>query len=159
VFLRRDEHQRPPDSNRGLVRSFIDPEEECVNRTPSSPKTARSVEDAPLQEERRRHPRHEAEEQVLVYWQTKSGLPRESAAVLRNVSAGGFAIELVERFEVGAVVVVKASERSLQCAVRHVQQHSDSFLIGLEVLSASDGSTLARSLEGLSSGLSDSIPE
>jgi hypothetical protein len=77
---------------------------------------------------------------------------------LRNVSVGGFAVELGESFAVGAVVVVKASERSLQCMVRHVQELSDSFLIGLEVLSASDGSTLARSLEELSSAPSDSIP-
>lgn len=74
------------------------------------------------------------------------------------VRGGGFAIELGEKFPVGAVVVVKASQRSLQCMVRHVQQHSDSFLIGLEVLSASDGRTVARSLEGLSSAVSDSIP-
>ena len=130
-----------------------------MSRTPSVPKTAQTAEDAPHREERRRHPRHPAEEQILVHWQGKFGLPCESSAVLRNVSAGGFAIELVERFHVGSVVIVKTPERSLQCMVRHVQQHSDRFLVGLEVLSASDGSTCTRSLQGLSSILSDSSSE
>ena len=125
-----------------------------MNTPPSGPKRDRSVEGFPPRKEQRRHQRHAADQQVLVYWQTKSGVPSESSATLRNVSAGGFGIELNERFTVGAVVVVKASERSLQCAVRHVQQYSDSFLIGLEVLSTSDGSSLARSLEELSSALS-----
>jgi PilZ domain len=130
-----------------------------MNRTPGVPRTTRTAEDAATPKERRRHQRHAAEQQVQICWQSKSGLPRESEATLRNVSAGGFAVELDESFPVDAMVVVKASERWLQCAVRHVQQNSDSYLIGLEVLAASDGSTLARSLEGLSSALSDSVSE
>ena len=43
-------------------------------------------------------------------------------------------IELVERFPVGGAVTVRTAERSLQCTVRHVQQHPNSFLVGLEVL-------------------------
>jgi hypothetical protein len=133
-----------------------------MSRTPKVAQTDRTgtdLADVAQGEERRRDRRYGAEGQVLVYWQSRYGRPQESAAILRNASAGGFAIELGESFPVGAVVVIKASERSLQCMVRHVQELSDSFLIGLEVLSASDGSTLARALDGLSSGLSDSIPE
>lgn len=133
-----------------------------MSRTPGVPETDRTgtdLADVAEQEELRRDRRYGAEGQVLVYWQSRYGRPLESAATLRNVSVGGFAIELSERFLVGAVVVVKASERSLQCMVRHVQELSDSFLIGLEVLSASDGSTFAHSLEELSSAASNSKPE
>ena len=133
-----------------------------MSRTPNVPETDRSgtdLADVAQVEERRCDQRYSAEGKVVVCWQSRYGRPQESAAILRNVSLGGFALELGESFAVGAVVVVKASERSLQCMVRHVQELSDSFVIGLEVLSASDGSPLARSLDGLSSGLSDSIPE
>ena len=125
-----------------------------MSRTPNVPAADRIAEEASPREERRRHRRQPAQEPVMVYWQGKFGLPCESSAELRNISAGGFAIELTEKFDVGSVVVVKTAERSLQCIVRHVQQHSDSFLAGLEVLSSSDGSSSARSLEGLSSALS-----
>jgi hypothetical protein len=128
-----------------------------MSRTPSLPKTTRTDADVVQREERRTDPRYGAEGQVLVHWLSRFGLPRESAAVLRNVSVSGFAIELVEEFPVDAVVVVKASERSIQCRVRHVQQYPDRFLIGLEVLSGSDGTTRAQSLEALSSALSNSI--
>ncbi len=126
-----------------------------MSRTPNVPATDQIAEEACPRKERRRHRRHPAEQQIMVYWQGKFGLSHESSAVLRNVSAGGFAIELTEKFEVGSVVVVKADERSLQCMVRHVQQYSDSFLAGLEVLSSSDGSSCTRSLEGLASALAD----
>ena len=130
-----------------------------MSRTPIVPEAARTGKRTAQQEERRRHPRHLAEGQILVHWQSKFGLLRESSALLKNVSAGGFAIELDEKFPVGGVVIVETSERSLQCMVRHVQQQPHSFLVGLEVLSASDDSTCARSLEALSSALSDSFPE
>ena len=130
-----------------------------MSRTPSVPEAARTAKGAAQQEERRRNPRHLAEGQVLVHWPSKFGFLRESSALLRDVSVGGFAIDLVEKLPVGGVVIVETSERSLQCMVRHVQQQPHSFLVGLEVLSASDDSTCARSLEALSSALSDSFPE
>jgi len=115
--------------------------------------TSRIRKDAAIREERRLHPRHLAKQDVLVYWQNKSGLPFEAPAVLIDVSAGGFAIELSERFPVGGAVTVRTSERSLQCTVRHVQQQPNGFLVGLEVLSTSDGSACERSLKELSSAL------
>jgi hypothetical protein len=130
-----------------------------VNRQPTMTEASRTTNDVTHREERRHHPRYSVKEDVLVYWQNKSGLPCEASATLRNVSAYGFAIELVERFPVGGAVTVRTTERSLQCTVRHVQQHANSFLAGLEVLSASDGSTCERSLKVLSSALADSIAE
>ena len=121
-----------------------------MSRTPAITVTAQTIKDAAHRVERRRYPRHPAQGEVLVYWQDKSALPCDTSAVLRNVSAFGFAIELVERFPVGGAVTVRTAERSLQCTVRHVQQYPNSFLVGLEVLSSSDGSTCERSLQGLS---------
>ncbi len=118
---------------------------------------SRIRKDVVIREERRLHPRHLANQDVLVYWQNKSGLPFEAPAVLRNVSARGFAIELAERFPVGGAVTVRTSVGSLQCTVRHVQKQSNSFLAGLEVLSISDGNTWERSLKRLSSALTDSV--
>lgn len=118
--------------------------------------TSRIREDAAIRKERRSHPRHLANQQILVYWQNKAGLPCEAPAVLKDVSAGGFAIEVDERFPVGGAVTVRTSERSLQCTVRHVQQQSTGYLTGLEVLSTSDGSTCERSLKRLFSALADS---
>ena len=119
--------------------------------------TSKTHQDVAVRQDRRRHPRHLAEQKVLVYWRNRSGLPCETAAVLRNVSARGFAIELRERFPVGGAVTVRTSEGSLQCTVRHVQEQPDGFLAGLEVISVSDGSRWERSLMGLSSALADSV--
>ena len=105
------------------------------------------------------HPRHLANQKILVYWRDKSGLPCEAPAALRDVSVAGFAIEVEERFPVGGAVTVRTSERSLQCTVRHVQQQPKGFKTGLEVLSASDGSTCERSLKRLSSALDASVPK
>jgi hypothetical protein len=119
--------------------------------------TSRIRQDVDIREERRRHPRHLAKREVLVYWQNKAGMPCEAAAVVRNVSARGFAIELVERFPVGGAVTVRTSEGSLQCTVRHVQKQPNCFLAGLEVISISDGSRWERSLKRLSSALAGSV--
>ncbi len=157
VVLRSDEHRHLADSGRGHAGSIADLGEECMSRTPAMTETARAAKDGAHRVERRRHSRYPAQGEVVVYWQNKSGLPCDSSAVLRNVSAFGFAIELVERFPVGGAVTVRTAERSLQCTVRHVQKYPNSFLVGLEVLGTSDGSACERSLQGLSSALSNSL--
>ena len=103
--------------------------------------------------ERRRHSRQPANQDVLVYWQDKSGLPYEARAVLKNLSARGFAIELAEKFPVGGAITVRTSQGSLQCTIRHVQQLPNSFLAGLEVVATSVDGPWERSLDRLRSAL------
>jgi len=119
--------------------------------------TLRIRQETAIREERRRHPRHLAEQKVLVYWQDKAGLPCDAPAILRNVSARGFAIELAVRFPVGGAVTVRTTERSLQCTIRHVQKQANGFLAGLEVISVSDATAWEQSLMKLSTALANSV--
>ena len=73
--------------------------------------------------------------------------------MVRNTSPRGFGIRTDRTFRVGQSITVRTPERSLECKVRHVQEHSYSFMIGLEIQSSSDGSSLERSLDSLSSAL------
>ena len=102
---------------------------------------------------KRRHPRTSARAVVLIYWQDERRLPCESTAVIKDVSAGGFGIRTDRSFPQGKAITVRTPERSLECAVRHVTEQTDSFIVGLQILSSSDGSGQEQSLEGLSSAL------
>lgn len=105
------------------------------------------------QRESRRFPRTPARSVVLIYWQDSAGLPCEATAVIRDVSARGFGLRTDRPFEVGAFITVRTPERSLVCAVRHVQAEPCSYLVGLEILSSSDGSSDEVSLNCLSKAL------
>lgn len=101
----------------------------------------------------RRDPRRPAQTVVLIYWLDDTGLPCDACAVIRDVSARGFGIETDQNLRVGQSLTIRTVERSLQCVVRHMQEFPSSFLAGLEVLSASDGSSLESSLANLASNL------
>jgi hypothetical protein len=104
-------------------------------------------------QELRRHPRQPADDVVLLYWADGHGLPQEACAVIRDVSARGFGVETDRRFEIGEAVTVRTPERSLACIVRHAQEYPNSFVMGLEILSSSDGSSHESSLANLASAL------
>ena len=107
----------------------------------------------------RRELRHSTREVVQIYWMDEGGLPNEGSAVIRNVSARGFGIRTDRSFTVGQSITVRVPERSLTCAVRHVQERVHSFTVGLEIRASSDGSSLEHSLENLSSALGASMPD
>jgi hypothetical protein len=104
----------------------------------------------PIEADHRRDPRRPAQSVVLIYWLDGTGLPCEACAVIRDVSARGFGIETDRCFPVGQSLTIRTPDRSLECVVRHMQEHPNSFLAGLQVLSASDGSSLESSLANLS---------
>lgn len=105
----------------------------------------------------RKHPRAAARAVVLIYWQDDNRLPCETTAVIRDVSAGGFGVRTDRSFPKGKSITVSTPERSLECTVRHVQKQPHSFFVGLQILSASDGSGHEQSLGNLSSALAASI--
>ena len=107
----------------------------------------------------RRHQRYSAGTEVLVYCQDEDGLPYDSRAIVRDISARGFGMEIDTSFPMSTVVTVRTRQRSLRCAVRHIQELPNSFLVGLDVLSSSDDTPLAKSLEELSSALAAAFAE
>jgi hypothetical protein len=118
----------------------------------------RVVEQAPARTHKRRHERQDAQAVVQIYWRDESGLPCESVAVIKNISARGFGIQTDSSFPVGRSITVRTPKRSLECEVRHVQERRYSFRIGLEIRSSSDGSSLERSLRSLASALDGPVP-
>jgi hypothetical protein len=93
---------------------------------------------------------------VRVYWQDEMGRQREAPALLHDVSAGGFGIELQDRLEVGTIVTVRTMVNSPRCEVRHVQANAKRVLIGVQVLPSEDGSRHEDSLQKLAAALAAS---
>ena len=112
-----------------------------------------TVAQSGVQKEARQHARTPARSVVLIYWQDDARLPCEASSVIRNVSAGGFGMRTDRPFNIGKSITVRTPQRSLACIVRHVQPEPHSYLVGLEILSASDGSSLEQSLTSLSNAL------
>lgn len=106
--------------------------------------------------ERRRYRRFWVGLSVRIYWQDDQGRQREAPALLRDVSAGGFGIELQEQLEVGTVVTVRTMVNSPRCEVRHMQANEKRVLIGVKVLPSDDGSRHEESLEKLAAALAAS---
>lgn len=102
---------------------------------------------------RRRHERQETRAVVQIYWRDDIGLPCEAVAVVRDISPRGFGIRTDRSFAVGQSITVRTPERSMVCEVRYSQQRSSSYMVGLEIQSSSDGSSLEHSLDSLSSAL------
>ena len=115
--------------------------------------TSQAPEETTSRPHSRRHERQETRVPVQIYWQDDIGLPCEAVALVRNTSARGFGIRTDRDFRIGQSITVRTPERSMACEVRHVQEHSYSFMVGLEIQSSSDGSSLERSLDSLSSAL------
>lgn len=106
--------------------------------------------------ERRRYRRFWVGLNVRVYWQDEQGRQREAPALLRDVSAGGFGIELQDRLEVGTIITVRTMVNSPRCEVRHMRANSARVLIGVKVLPSADGSRHEESLEKLAAALAAS---
>lgn len=90
---------------------------------------------------------------MRVYWQDEQGRQREAPALLRDVSAGGFGIELQDRLEVGMLITVRTMVNSPRCEVRHMNANEKRVLIGVRVLPSEDGSRHEESLEKLAAAL------
>jgi hypothetical protein len=103
--------------------------------------------------ERRRYRRFWVGLSVRVYWQDEQGRQREAPALLRDVSAGGFGIELQDRLEVGMLITVRTMVNSPRCEVRHMRANEKRVLIGVKVLPSEDGSRHEESLEKLAAAL------
>lgn len=106
--------------------------------------------------ERRRYRRFWVGLNVRVYWQDEQGRQREAPALLRDVSAGGFGIELQDRLEVGTLITVRTMVNSPRCEVRHMNANEKRVLIGVKVLPSEDGSRHEDSLEKLAAALAAS---
>ena len=104
--------------------------------------------------EKRRSRRFSTTLDLEIYWEDEYGLPCVSPAVVRNVSAGGFGIRLERKPPVGSLLTVRAPMNSMQCVVRHVQPDQGSYLVGVELLPAADGTTPTQSLQRLATALS-----
>jgi hypothetical protein len=91
---------------------------------------------------------------VEIYWQDEYGLPCVAPAIVRDVSAGGFGIELGRKPPVGSLLTVRTLKSSMLCFVRHTQPDQGSYLVGVEMLPAADGTTPTQSLERLAAALS-----
>ena len=104
--------------------------------------------------EQRRHRRISTTLDVRISWQDEFGLQCHAFAVVRDVSAGGFGIELDRQPPLGSLLTVRTLKSSMQCVVRHVQPQQDTFLVGVEMLPAPDGTTPTQSLERLAASLS-----
>ena len=118
------------------------PVEAGTTRSPESPSA-----------ERRRYRRFWVGLNIRVYWQDEQGRQREAPALLRDVSAVGFGIELQDRLEVGTLVTVRTMVNSPRCEVRHMRANQKRVLIGVKVLPSEDGSRHEESLEKLAAAL------
>lgn len=109
-----------------------------------------------LAAERQRYRRFWVGVNVRLYWQDEQGRQREAPALLHDVSAGGFGIELQDRLEAGTIVTVRTMVNSPRCQVRHVQANEKRVLIGVEVLPSEDGTRHEESLQKLAAALAAS---
>lgn len=123
---------------------------------PSHPATAVATPRFPVESgvERRRYRRFWVGLNVDLSWQDEQGREREAQALLRDVSAGGFGIELEERVEVGLVITIRTMVTSARCEVRHTHANGKTVVIGVKVLPSEDGSRHEESLEKLAAALS-----
>lgn len=108
-----------------------------------------------LQIEKRRHRRIPTSLNVQVTWVDAFGFESFAAAVVKDISAGGFGIELCQCRPVGSRLTVTTQTNALRCVVRHVRESQDVFYIGLELLPSVDEIAKTReSLESLRTALS-----
>lgn len=110
----------------------------------------------PRAAERRRYRRFWVGINVRIYWQDELGRQREAPALLHDVSAGGFGIELQDRVEVGTIITVRTMVNSPRCQVRHIQANEKRVLIGVEVLPSEDGARHEESLQKLAAAFAAS---
>lgn len=103
--------------------------------------------------EQRRYRRFSTTLDVEICWRDEYGLPCVSPAVVKNVSAGGFGVALGKEPPVGSLLTVTVLKTSMKCVVRHVQPDHDAYLVGMEMLPASDGTTPTQSLQRLATAL------
>lgn len=100
--------------------------------------------------EQRKDRRYNKEFGVRLYWLGDSADLREIPGVVKDISAGGFGIDVDQPFIVGQLVSVGTSEGALQCSVCHVRPgQNQTYRVGMKILSASDGCDHKRSLENL----------
>jgi PilZ domain len=108
--------------------------------------------------EQRRHHRLSTDLNVQVSWIDGYGFENETAAVVKNISAGGFGVELDQKRPVGSRLTVRTATHSLACVVRHAQpirDIHDVLYVGLEILPAPDDAKRAQSLGRLGAALSN----
>jgi hypothetical protein len=103
--------------------------------------------------EQRKHPRRSANLRVRVFWQEESADLIDAPGLVRDISANGFGIKLTRSLPKGKLLSVETTAGALQGVVRHVHPLADGCILGMEVLSASDGSDHQRSLRNLASDL------
>ncbi len=75
--------------------------------------------------------------QVNVLWVDEARVVRECSGTLRDVSAGGFCVEVDSQIAVGQTVTVRMVSATLECVVRHVRVSQRVNLVGLEALPSS----------------------
>ena len=99
--------------------------------------------------EQRKHPRRSVNLSVRIFWQGESADLVDAPGVVRDISANGFGIELARSVPQGKLLSVETTAGALQGIVRHVRQRAEGCVLGMEVLSASDGRDHQRSLRNL----------
>lgn len=110
--------------------------------------------------EKRGHPRSTADLDVRLYWQDDIGNLFDAPACVKDISAGGFEVEVDTGLGIGRLATVKTSKgSSLYCVVRHRQSGPKGVLVGLEALPTPDAKELLRVLEGLSAALKRAADE
>lgn len=108
-----------------------------------------------LQVEQRRHRRIPTNLNVQVTWIDAFGFENAAAAVVKDISAGGFGIESCQRRPVGSRLTVTTQTNSMPCVVRHLRAVRDEFYLGLEILPSLDEIAQTKeSLESLRTALS-----
>jgi PilZ domain len=106
--------------------------------------------------EQRKHQRFPTRLRVRIHWTDDSGTLLNAPGIVKDVSAGGFGIELDRPFSIGELLSVETHVGSLQCIVRHTQENAGTCRVGVHVLAASDGSDHRRSLDNLATALAES---
>src|SRR5690606_10500661 len=102
-----------------------------------------------VQAEQRTHDRYATNIAVEVYWQGPAGELHTEPGLIRDISRSGFGLELGQRLDKGQTLSVQTRVGALQCVVRHARVFGARYIVGLEVITASDGRDHARSLKNL----------
>lgn len=105
--------------------------------------------------EQRKHPRRPVNLSVRIFWQGESKDLVKAPGLVRDISANGFGIVLGQSLPKGKLLSVETTAGALQGIVRHVRQRSEGWILGMEILSASDGSDHQRSLQYLEAAIAD----
>jgi len=113
------------------------------------------------QVEQRRHRRIPTSLNVQVAWIDAFGFENAAAAVVKDISAGGFGIESGQSRPVGSRLTVTTQANAMRCVVRHLRTGRDGFYLGLEILPSVDEIAKTKeSLESLRTALSrDTVDE